>query len=122
MTAIPTYKGKCPVRDVLDRLGDTWSVLVVLHLREGPLRFNALRRRIDGVSQRMLTVTLRHLERDGLVNRKVVPTAPPQVEYSLTRMGRSLAGPIDALTRWVARHHAAIDAARTAHDRRADAA
>ena len=113
---VPTLNGKCPVRDVLDRLGDAWSVLVVLHLRAAPCRFNALKRRIDGISQRMLTVTLRHLERDGLVSRQVFPTNPPQVEYALTEMGHSLAVPIDALTRWAADHHRSIDAARSAHD------
>lgn len=90
----------CPVRDVLDRLGDAWSVLVILRLGDGPQRFNALRRAIGGISQRMLTVTLRSLERDGLVDRTVKPTNPPQVEYALTDLGRSLGGPIGALADW----------------------
>jgi DNA-binding HxlR family transcriptional regulator len=107
---------KCPVRDVLDRLGDAWSVLVVLTLGQGPQRFNALRRRIDGISQRMLTLTLRKLERDGLVSRRVIPTNPPQVEYALTGLGRSLAVPIDALTRWAAEHQPMVEAARRAYD------
>src|SRR5215469_12523563 len=77
---------QCPVRHVLDRLGDAWSFLVVLHLGAGRHRFNALKRRIDGISQRMLTLTLRKLERDGLVSRAVRPTTPPQVEYALTKL------------------------------------
>ena len=82
---------KCPVRDVLDRIGDAWSVLVILLVGEhGPYRFNALKRAIGDISQRMLAVTLRHLERDGLISRRVFPTNPPQVEYALTDLGRSL--------------------------------
>ena len=84
----------CPVRDVLDRLGDTWSVLVILILADGPRRFNALKRSIGDISQRMLTVTLRTLERDGLIARTVLPTSPPGVEYALTPLGRSLEAPI----------------------------
>jgi DNA-binding HxlR family transcriptional regulator len=107
---------QCPVRDVLDRLGDAWSYLVVLQLTGGAMRFNALKRAVDGISQRMLTVTLRSLERDGLVNRTVFPTTPPQVEYALTELGHSLAEPMAVLTRWASTHHAAIRAARAAHD------
>lgn len=108
---------QCPVRHVLDRLGDAWSFLVVLHLGGGPQRFNALKRRIDGISQRMLTLTLRKLERDGLVSRRVRPTTPPQVEYDLTKLGRSLGAPINALTKWAGDHQTAIDAARAAYDK-----
>lgn len=90
----------CPVRDVLDRLGDAWSVLVILRLGDGPLRFNALKRAVGAISQRMLTVTLRSLERDGLISRTVRPTNPPQVEYALTDLGLSLAGPIGTLADW----------------------
>uniref|UniRef100_UPI0003B77DC8 winged helix-turn-helix transcriptional regulator n=1 Tax=Pseudochrobactrum sp. AO18b TaxID=1201036 RepID=UPI0003B77DC8 len=89
--------GTCPIREVLDRVGDTWSLLVILNLQQGTIRFNALRRLIEGISQRMLTVTLRSLERDGLVLRTVRPTSPPEVEYSLTALGLSLAKPIDNL-------------------------
>ncbi len=106
----------CPVRDVLDRLGDAWSFLVVLRLAEGPQRFNALKRRVGGVSQRMLTVTLRSLERDGLVSRTVYPTTPPRVEYRLTPLGHSLVGPMTALTRWAATHHDTVRAARLLYD------
>ncbi|PYE89755.1 winged helix-turn-helix transcriptional regulator [Phyllobacterium leguminum] len=112
----PDGDGGCPIREVLDRVGDTWSILVIFNLQEHPLRFNALRRCIEGISQRMLTVTLRSLERDGLVARRVKPVSPPEVEYSLTELGASLAGPIDALGSWGARHRAALRAARAAFD------
>jgi DNA-binding HxlR family transcriptional regulator len=106
----------CPVRDVLDRIGDAWSVLVIMTLKDGPRRFNALRREIGDISQRMLAVTLRHLERDGLVTRRVFPTNPPQVEYELTPLGRSLTAPIEALTDWASRRHGEVRAARRAYD------
>ncbi|SEE24214.1 transcriptional regulator, HxlR family [Rhizobiales bacterium GAS188] len=106
----------CPVRDVLDRVGDAWSVLVVQRLADGPLRFNALKRRIEGISQRMLTVTLRHLERDGLVSRRVIPLTPPQVEYALTRIGRSLCDPLDVLADWAERNQDAVRRARGKFD------
>lgn len=107
---------ECPVRDVLDRLGDAWSFLVVLRLADGPQRFNELKRRVGGVSQRMLTVTLRSLERDGLVTRTVYPTTPPRVDYRLTMLGRSLVEPMTALTRWAAVHHDSVRAARREYD------
>jgi DNA-binding HxlR family transcriptional regulator len=109
-------RGNCPVRDVLDRIGDAWSVLVVMSLRDRPHRFNALRRQIGDISQRMLAVTLRHLERDGFVARKVFPTNPPRVEYSLTPLGRSLIEPIDALAQWAQSRHSDVKAARRAYD------
>jgi DNA-binding HxlR family transcriptional regulator len=109
---------KCPIRNVLDRLGDAWSLLVILRLREEPRRFNALKREIGDISQRMLAVTLRHLERDGLVSRSVFATNPPQVEYALTPLGRSLAGPIDVLTDWARKHHEAVKQARRDYDAR----
>ncbi|WP_420961894.1 winged helix-turn-helix transcriptional regulator [Brucella sp. IR073] len=112
----PDGEGGCPIREVLDRVGDTWSILVILNLQEGALRFNALRRSIEGISQRMLTVTLRSLERDGLVVRRVKPVSPPEVEYSLTELGASLAGPIDTLGTWAAHNRAALRAARAAFD------
>jgi len=107
---------KCPIRDVLDRVGDAWSVLVVTNLAEGPTRFNELRRRVDGISQRMLTVTLRHLERDGLVSRTVMPTTPPQVEYALTELGHSLCRPLDVLADWAETSQPLIRAARERYD------
>ncbi len=109
---------KCPVRDVLSQLGDAWSSLVILILAgAGPLRFNALKREIGDISQRMLAVTLRQLERDGLVSRTVYPTKPPQVEYALTDLGRSLKEKIDGLVAWADDNHDLIRRARAAYDR-----
>jgi DNA-binding HxlR family transcriptional regulator len=105
--------------DVLNRIGDKWSVMVVGMLgRHGTLRFNELKRLINGVSQRMLTLTLRNLERDGLVSRTIYPEVPPRVEYNLTEMGKTLQGPIDALWNWSAEHHMAILDARAIYDAR----
>lgn len=112
----PDGRGGCPIREVLDRVGDTWSMLVILNLQPAPCRFNALRRSIEGISQRMLTVTLRSLERDGLVARKVKPTTPPEVEYSLTELGHSLARPIAELGSWAAANRARLANARAAFD------
>ena len=112
----------CPVRDVLDRVGDAWSVLVILELSRGPCRFNALKRVIDGISQRMLSVTLRHLERDGLVTRTVMPSAPPQVEYALTERGMSLNAAIGALNTWAEANQSGIRDSRAAFDARPEAA
>jgi len=106
----------CPVRDVLERVGDKWSVLLVVHLRAGPARFSALLRAVDGISRRMLTRTLRLLERDGLVAREVFPTTPPSVEYSLTELGRALAEPLDALSEWAMTHRARVEDARLRYD------
>lgn len=103
--------------DILNRIGDKWSVMVVGHLKGRTLRFSELRRAIDGVSQRMLTLTLRNLERDGLVTRTVYPEIPPRVEYALTELGTTLTGPIGALWDWAASHQDAIASARTAYDR-----
>lgn len=97
---------------VLDRIGDKWTVMVVGALSKGPMRFNALLRLIDGVSHRMLTLTLRGLEQDGLVKRTVYPTVPPKVEYELTEIGRSLIKPLDTLSTWAENHLPAIEAAR----------
>jgi len=110
--------GLCPARAVLDRIGDAWSVLVVLKLRDSNMRFNALKRDIGGVSQRMLTVTLRNLERDGLVARRVFDTVPPQVEYSLTQLGHSLAAPVAVLNDWASHNQPRISAARDVYDRK----
>ena len=108
--------GSCAVRDVLNRVGDTWSLLVIINLQPGPRRFNALRRSIEAISQRMLTVTLRSLERDGLVRRTVRPTTPPEVEYALTELGRSIAVPIGALGVWAAENRGRLREARAAFD------
>ena len=104
----------CPIRGVLDRIGDKWSTLLVLTLAERPHRFGELRRAVFDISQRMLTQTLRELQRDGLISRKVHPTTPPSVEYALTALGRSLLDPLSHLLRWADQHHAAIRTARTA--------
>ena len=104
------------MRNVLDRLGDQWSLLVILQLRAGPARFNALKRTIGDISQRMLAVTLRHLERDGLVSRKVFPTNPPQVEYTLTELGRTLFERVGALAEWATENHTTIRRARKTFD------
>jgi DNA-binding HxlR family transcriptional regulator len=104
------------VRDVLNRVGDKWSVLVVVLLGDGPKRFSELRRSIEGISQRMLTLTLRGLERDGLVTRTIFPTIPPRVDYELTAMGRTLLEPISALAEWSEENRSAIQEARNRYD------
>ncbi|WP_432283839.1 helix-turn-helix domain-containing protein [Aminobacter sp. BA135] len=109
-------RSTCPIREVLDRVGDTWSILVIINLQEQPVRFNALKRAIEGISQRMLTVTLRSLERDGLVTRTVRPTTPPEVEYGLTGLGQSLAVPIASLGGWAASNRDRMRQAREAFD------
>lgn len=106
----------CPIREVLDRVGDTWSILVIINLQEQPVRFNALKRSIEGISQRMLTVTLRSLERDGLVTRTVRPTTPPEVEYGLTELGQSIAVPIASLGSWAASNRDRMRQARETFD------
>ena len=108
----------CPTREVVDRLADTWTILVVLALADGPRRFGALRREVEGVSPRMLTVTLRRLERDGLVERRSYPTSPPAVEYGLTPLGRSLLGAFGAVRTWSEAHWEEITQARGAFDTR----
>jgi len=108
--------------DVLNRIGDKWSVMVVGMLgRSGTLRFNELKRLINGVSQRMLTLTLRNLERDGLVTRTIYPEVPPRVEYGLTELGKTLDGPISKLWDWSAENYGSIVDARTIYDARVTA-
>ena len=104
------------VRQILDRVGDKWSLLVIGLLGEGDRRFNEIRRRVDGISQRMLAVTLRGLERDGLVTRTVYPTVPPKVEYSLTVMGRTLLSTVCELVEWADQYASDVDTARTRYD------
>ncbi|MEV0382952.1 helix-turn-helix domain-containing protein [Nonomuraea sp. NPDC050643] len=108
----------CEVRQILDRVADKWSLLVIALLDCQSLRFTQLRREIDGVSQRMLSVTLRQLERDGLVSRKVHPVVPPRVDYALTPLGRTLHETIKALVTWTEQHQQEIAAARAAYDAR----
>jgi DNA-binding HxlR family transcriptional regulator len=104
------------VSEVLQRVGDKWTVLVVSTLGDGPKRFNELRKALGSISQRMLTLTLRALERDGLVTRTVTPSIPPRVDYELTRLGRSLLEPVSELGAWARRNRAAITAARERFD------
>ena len=105
------------ISDVLSRVGDKWSVLVVSKLGDGTKRFNELRREIGGISQRMLTLTLRGLERDGLVARKIIPTSPPGVEYDLTALGRDLLQPVSALSAWAIRNQGKIEQSRVKFDK-----
>jgi DNA-binding HxlR family transcriptional regulator len=107
----------CEIRDLLDRLADKWSLLVVELLGGGPRRFSELRRQIDGISQRMLTVTVRQLERDGMVLRTVYPVVPPRVDYELTPLGASLLDAIEPLVAWTRSHRDEIADARTEYDR-----
>ena len=109
----------CHARDVLDRVGDKWSVYVIALLGDRTRRFTDLLRSIEGISQRMLTVTLRGLERDGIVTRKVYPVVPPRVDYALTPMGRTLLATIRQLIEWADRHTEDIEAARSRYDARA---
>jgi DNA-binding HxlR family transcriptional regulator len=104
------------VSEVLSRVGDKWTILVVGELGNGPRRFNEIRRSLGSISQRMLTLTLRGLERDGMVLRTVFPTVPPRVEYELTALGRSLLEPVSGLGLWARQHSAAIQEARRRFD------
>jgi DNA-binding HxlR family transcriptional regulator len=108
------------VTQVLSRIGDKWTVLVIIMLQERAYRFNELRRGIDGISQRMLTLTLRNMERDGLVTRTVTPSIPPRVDYELTDVGASLAGPVKILGEWAFDNLKRIAAAQASYDARAD--
>ena len=108
------------VSSVLARVGDKWSVLTVMLLGDGPKRFNEIKRLIGGISQRMLTLTLRGLERDGLVTRTVFATVPPRVDYELTGLGRSLRTPVEALGLWARAHQEEIETARMHFDARVD--
>src|SRR6059036_3024463 len=108
------------VASVLARVGDKWSVFVIMMLIDGPQRFNELKRKIGGISQRMLTLTLRGLERDGLVTRTMFPTIPPRVDYELTDLGRGLSKPVEALGKWAFEHRDQIESARTKFDGRSD--
>src|SRR5689334_2622959 len=110
------------ISTLLSRIGDKWSVLVVTTLGEGPRRFNELRREIPSVSQRMLTLTLRNLERDGLVSRTVTPSIPPRVDYALTEIGRSLLKPVNGLAEWAVDNVETIHSAQARFDAEADKA
>jgi DNA-binding HxlR family transcriptional regulator len=112
------YTATCPSRQVLDRIGDRWTVLLLGELTEGPRRFTELGRRVEGISQKMLTQTLRGLERDGLVTRTVHATVPVRVDYELTDLGRTLSAPIAALEAWARDHMDDVVAARSRYDER----
>ncbi|WP_116203193.1 winged helix-turn-helix transcriptional regulator [Amycolatopsis circi] len=115
------YERGCPSRDLLDRIGDKWSILVLGELgKQGPCRFTQLRNRLSGVSEKMLTQTLRALERDGIVRRTVYPTVPVRVEYALTPLGVSLRAPLKALTEWSVLHLSEVLDAREEYDHRAE--
>jgi DNA-binding HxlR family transcriptional regulator len=121
-TVVPHSPACLAIREVLDRVGDKWSVLLVVLLTDGPRRFNDLRRSVEGISQRMLTHTLKALERDGLVTRTVYPTIPPKVEYALTDLGKTLLGPITAMADWARGNGVAIQEARAKYDARGEPA
>jgi DNA-binding HxlR family transcriptional regulator len=110
------YAKDCPSRQVLDRIGDTWSVLVVMLLAHGPLRYTELAKQIEGISPKMLTQTLRGLERDGLISRTVHAVVPPRVDYELTKLGLSLLDLVGALQNWAQTHIDDVVAARAAYD------
>lgn len=112
----PDVRDKCPIRDVLDRIGQKWTLLILINLEPAPQRFSALQRQVGDISKRMLTQTLRDLERDGLIARTVYPTKPPAVEYALTDLGRSALHPIAALSHWAEENHATIRDARATFD------
>jgi DNA-binding HxlR family transcriptional regulator len=116
--AVPPPDGPCQASEVLGRVGDKWSLQVIFSLGDGTRRFTDLKRGIDGISQRMLTVTLRGLERDGIVTRTMYPVMPPRVDYALTPMGRTLLDAAGILIRWAHAHLDEIEAARTAYDAR----
>jgi DNA-binding HxlR family transcriptional regulator len=114
----PLHQDCQKARQVLARASEKWSMLVVMLLRDGPRRFNDIKRNTGGISQQMLTRTLRRLERDGMVTRTIFPTSPPQVEYRMTELGRSMSVPVLAFGRWVQEHLADVDAARQQFDQR----
>ncbi|HXN69920.1 MAG TPA: helix-turn-helix domain-containing protein [Bradyrhizobium sp.] len=126
VTVLPPYAHESSdcrgVASILARVGDKWSLFVIMLLGNGPRRFNEIKRMVGGISQRMLTLTLRGLERDGLVTRTVFPTIPPRVDYELTDLGRGLWQPAEALGKWAHDHQTEIEDARARFDRRNDAA
>ncbi|NBH09104.1 helix-turn-helix domain-containing protein [Amycolatopsis sp. SID8362] len=110
------YDRNCPTRQLLDRIGDQWTVLIVGALKDGPLRFTEIGRRVDGISQKVLTQTLRSLVRDGILTRTAYATIPPKVEYELTPLGRNLSEPLEMLDRWARVHMSSVQDAREAYD------
>jgi DNA-binding HxlR family transcriptional regulator len=116
------YAANCPTRQVLDHISDKWTPLIILLLADGPKRFSQLRRSIAGISQKMLTQTLRSLERNGLVNRTIYPEVPPRVEYQLTPLGETLCAPLAAIVNWSESYIGDVLAAQAAYDTRETAA
>jgi DNA-binding HxlR family transcriptional regulator len=110
------YSADCPTRQILDRVGDKWAVLILLLLREQPTRFNQLRRTIEGISQKMLSQVLKSLERDGLIRRRAIATVPVTVEYSITPLGATLAAAVDPLRDWAERHLKEVLVAQRRYD------
>jgi DNA-binding HxlR family transcriptional regulator len=116
MRAPNAYSADCPTRQILDRVGDKWAVLILLLLRDETQRFNQLRRAIEGISQKMLSQVLKSLERDGLIRRRVIPTVPVTVEYSMTPLGATLAAAVDPLRDWAESNLKEVLAAQRRYD------
>jgi DNA-binding HxlR family transcriptional regulator len=110
------FNSRCPTREVLDRIADKWSVLIVQRLSGGTLRFAQIRRAVDGISQKVLTNTLRGLERDGIVTRRIYASVPPRVEYSLTDLGKSLCGLVSGICNWAEDNIERVQTARAVYD------
>jgi DNA-binding HxlR family transcriptional regulator len=110
------YAAECPTRQILDRVGDKWAVLILLLIRDEPMRFNALRRAIEGISQKMLSQVLKSLERDGLIKRRVFATVPVTVEYSITALGTTLAAAVDPLRDWAEQNLKEVLSAQRRYD------
>ncbi len=117
---VNVYDRNCPTRKILDRISDKWTPLIIGLLNDKIMRFSELHRSVDGISQKMLTQTLRNLERDGLVIRTVYAEVPPRVEYALTELGETLVAPIVAIWQWTERHYEAVRKAQEEYDRRVD--
>lgn len=115
--AVPVYRADCPTRVILDQIGDKWSMMILAVLCPGPRRFNAIKRQLEGITQRVLTQTLRKLERNGMIRRRVLDGSPPGVEYALTPLGRSFQKPFAALYDWTLAHIDAIQQHQQAYDR-----
>lgn len=118
MPSDKTFSADCPCRVLFAEIADKWSMMILAVLEDAPRRFNDIKRRLEGVSQKSLTQTLRKLERNGLIDRRVIDSAPIAVEYSLTELGRSLLGPFKALYRWTHNHFETVEQARAAFDSR----
>lgn len=118
----PTFSAHCPSRDLFEQISDKWSMMVLTVLDRGPVRFNGIKRRIEGITQKALTDCLRRLERNGLVERRVIPTSPVGVEYEITPLGRTLQPPFKALYAWTVAHMPVVEEARSRFDERKTAA